>query len=517
MLRTFILTLAFTLIYTTAKSVTIEQYYSNAEGKSGGILKATLHNIISVQTKVLSYSEVWEALKTTDEDPDDTNNVILLYTGWSYPKNNNGGGTTEWNREHTWAKSMGDFGTAAGPGTDIHHLRPTDVSVNSKRGNLYFDNGGTEYTDGSRYNGGDGVTGCLFDSDSWEPRDEVKGDVARMLFYMAVRYESGDMVDLELAEYSSSSGLHGKLSTLLAWHEQDPVSQWELDRNEKIYTIQGNRNPFINHPEYADLIWGENGNSSEKTEIFSEDFENGSLNQMTFYNVTGTSQTWEYSSYNSNYFAKMSGYDNGYFENEDWLINQSSIDLSGYTEISLSFSTMMKVYDGETTLKVLISKDYDGSSNPNNYTWTNITSEASFSSGNYALVTSGDIDLTNWTNQSIFVAFLFNSSSSGSNTWEIDDILIDGKAITSSIEQLDTNYIKIYPNPASKSINISLKESEFYSIKIYDQAGQCVISQKNYINNHTLNVSSLSNGIYVVKISDSKGDNFTQKLLVRQN
>ncbi|MBU3107911.1 endonuclease [Clostridium gasigenes] len=225
-------------------------YYAEAMGKTGTTLKSTLHNIIDDNTK-LSYSAVWNALMDTDEDPDNSNNVILLYTGRSQAKNTKGSGVNNWNREHVWAKSHGDFGTTAGPGTDIHHLRPADVSVNSTRGNLDFDNGGVANSE---------ATLCKYDSDSWEPRDSVKGDVARMLFYMAVRYEgdSGE-IDLELNNKvnNGSAPYFGKLSTLIQWNAQDPVDDFERNRNDIIYNkYQHNRNPFIDHPEWARQIWG---------------------------------------------------------------------------------------------------------------------------------------------------------------------------------------------------------------------------------------------------------------------
>ena len=130
-------------------------------------------------------------------------------------------------------------------------MRPTDVTVNSKRGNLDFDNGGTLYTDG------DGPTECRYDDDSWEPRDAVKGDVARMMYYMTVRYEGDDTsYDLELVDFTPSTNsvepVFGKQSTLYQWHQNDPVDDWERRRNDRIYTNwQHNRNPFIDHPEFA--------------------------------------------------------------------------------------------------------------------------------------------------------------------------------------------------------------------------------------------------------------------------
>ncbi|GHH50413.1 endonuclease [Lentzea cavernae] len=224
-------------------------YYAAANGKTGAALKSALNGIIRNQTK-LSYDQVWDALKATDQDPANANNVKLLYSGISLPKTSNGGGGDQWNREHVWAKSHGDFGTATGPGTDVHHLRPEDVSVNAARGNLDFDNGGSPVTQ---------APGSLADGDSFEPRDAVKGDVARMIFYMAVRYEGNDgYVNLEINN-SVSNGSQpyiGKLSVLKQWSQLDPPDAFERNRNQVIFDrFQHNRNPFIDHPEWVASIW----------------------------------------------------------------------------------------------------------------------------------------------------------------------------------------------------------------------------------------------------------------------
>jgi endonuclease I len=223
-------------------------YYAPAIGKSGSALRASLHDIIDNNT-TLSYDAVWTALKDTDQDPANTSNVIELYTGRSIAKSNNGGGTGQWNREHVFAQSRGGFTTSAGPGTDLHHLRAEDVTVNGTRGNKDFDNGGTAVS---------GCTDCWTDTDSFEPRDAVKGDVARMLFYMAVRYEGDDgFGNLELSTVSGSAVPRiGDLDILLAWSAGDPVDTFEMRRNDRIHAQwQGNRNPFIDHPEWAAAIW----------------------------------------------------------------------------------------------------------------------------------------------------------------------------------------------------------------------------------------------------------------------
>jgi uncharacterized protein len=226
---------------------TVSTYYANANGLTGAALKTALHNIIKVQTKI-TYDQAREALKETDEDPNNPNNVILLYKGTSQAKSTFGSGANDWNREHVWAQSHGNFGTGVGPGTDIHHLKPTDASVNSSRGNKDFDNGGTAHNE---------CTLCKYDGDSWEAPDRVKGDIARMLMYMDVRYEGNGEINLELVDYTGTSGAkHGKISTLLQWHLQDPVDEFEIRRNNVIYEkYQGNRNPFIDHPEWAAMIF----------------------------------------------------------------------------------------------------------------------------------------------------------------------------------------------------------------------------------------------------------------------
>ncbi|MFC7308891.1 endonuclease I family protein [Streptomyces monticola] len=233
----------------SAQQTLDDTYYKDAIGKTGPELKGALHTIISKQTK-LSYDEVWDALKATDEDPDNPANVILLYTGRSQSKTTNGGGEDDWNREHVWAKSHGDFGTATGPGTDIHHLRPTDVSVNSTRGSKDFDNGGEELAE---------APGNYTDDDSYEPRDAVKGDVARMILYMAVRYDGEDgFADLEPNDQvdNGSAPAIGRLSVLKQWSNDDPPDAFEKRRNQVIFDqFQHNRNPFIDHPEWVGDIW----------------------------------------------------------------------------------------------------------------------------------------------------------------------------------------------------------------------------------------------------------------------
>lgn len=235
-------------------------YYSSAQNLTGMHLKAALHEIIKGHTQfpyTATGTDVWDILKETDRDTANPENVILLYSGWSVNAAQEYNNANGWTREQVWAKSHGNFNTGKGVGTDVHHVRPVDLSVNSARNNKDFDWGGSLYIDG------DGPTQCYSDADSWEPRDAVKGDIARMLFYMAIRYEGDNgEPDLELIDDVNTDvlnepgkGYHGKLSALLEWHKIDPVDSFEIRRNEVIYSYQNNRNPFIDHPEFADKIW----------------------------------------------------------------------------------------------------------------------------------------------------------------------------------------------------------------------------------------------------------------------
>lgn len=201
----------------------LKAYYNNAFDKEGVELKIALRTIISNVKHVETYGELRQDLAKTDRDPNNPNNIILMYTGKSVSGTWDGGNT--WNREHVWPKSLGWFGES-GAGADLHHLKPTDPHENSSRGNKKY-----------------GTTASYY-----EPRDEVKGDAARIIFYLMVRYKEADNYTFKSVAESQE--------LLMQWHVLDPVDDFEKNRNEVAYSIQGNRNPFIDYPEYANMIWG---------------------------------------------------------------------------------------------------------------------------------------------------------------------------------------------------------------------------------------------------------------------
>ena len=246
-------------------------YYDGASGESGYTLKSTLHDIIDGHT-TKSYSSVWTFVNANDltDDGDiwdiysDNPSGTPPYT-FTPSTDQCGTYTSEgdcYNREHSFPKSW--FSGTSPMNTDYHHMYPTDGFVNGRRDNYPLGEVGTATwtsQNGSKLGTSSisGYSGTVF-----EPIDEYKGDLARTYFYMATRYEdiidgwSSDMLDRSTDQVYETWALE----MLLSWHQADPVSQKEIDRNEAIYDEQGNRNPFIDHPEYVCQIWSCSGNNA---------------------------------------------------------------------------------------------------------------------------------------------------------------------------------------------------------------------------------------------------------------
>ncbi|MCU0772842.1 MAG: endonuclease [Verrucomicrobia bacterium] len=243
----------------SASATPPQGYYSSAVGQTGSALKTALHAIVDDHT-VIPYSsssfDTQNALEVLDQDPVNPNHVMLIYSRRSEPK------TTwpAWNREHLWPNSYGldDVQPAY---SDLHNLRAADQNVNSSRGNEFYDWSDTNSASFA-FPAHPEAPLCSSDDDSWQPPASVRGDIARAVFYMAVRYE-GDAPnepDLELtdntASINSAAGLMGKLSTLVRWHLEDPVDAAEQLRNDRVFSqFQHNRNPFVDHPQWVQALF----------------------------------------------------------------------------------------------------------------------------------------------------------------------------------------------------------------------------------------------------------------------
>jgi len=239
-----------------AAAQTAPSYYNDVDFKSkGDDLKKELTALISkTHTKNLSYSgELPEVLKKSDVDPEKPGNLLLIYGSNTTPNDKHqrsrpASGAASWNKEHVYAKSKGTppLGTS-GPGSDGHHLRPADNGLNSERSNFPF-------ADGNGIRAGKSGSG-------WYPGDEWKGDVARMMMYMYVRY--GDRAKPTVIGQGPATYSRDIPDIFIKWNIEDPVSEFEKQRNNVVAAAQGNRNPFIDNPYLATVLWG--GDAAQNT------------------------------------------------------------------------------------------------------------------------------------------------------------------------------------------------------------------------------------------------------------
>ena len=263
--------------YGLVSSTAPDGYYDSLEGKSGAVLKQALQDIIANPATVHAhnYGDVETIIKKADQNPSNSNQVWLMYTEVPRSKldiQETGINTGKWNREHIYPQSRGGYanGTESIPDginiwlptdandilaghADAHHIRPEDGPENSSRGNKDY----------GEYLGPTGNQG------SW------RGDVARAVFYMAVRYNVLSVVNGNPA--NSTVGQLGDLALLLQWNQTDPKDDFEMNRNNYIYTWQVNRNPFIDYPSLADYIWGANADQPWFSSLSTDQFTEGQI------------------------------------------------------------------------------------------------------------------------------------------------------------------------------------------------------------------------------------------------
>ncbi|MFT5154181.1 MAG: endonuclease I, partial [Planctomycetota bacterium] len=230
-------------------------------------------------------TDTWNVLELAQQDPNNAANIVDIYLNACYPKQ--GGGNSLYNREHIWPSSYGfpDDNSSNYPYTDCHMLRLCNDSYNSSRSNKpyrYCSSNCSEKTTLSHngmgggsgtYPGNSNWTSGSFTNGTWEVWIERRGDIARSMLYADLRYEGGNhsvtnisepdliLTDNQTLIQASNTGNNlpiaymGMLSDLLQWHADDPVDDWERDRNDTVYAFQGNRNPFVDHPEWVDCIY----------------------------------------------------------------------------------------------------------------------------------------------------------------------------------------------------------------------------------------------------------------------
>jgi len=322
-------------------------YYSGVNfNKTKNELKSELATLITTtHTKTISYSELQTLLKSSDVDPQNPSNLLLIYGSQASGTHQRSRAINgSWNREHVYAKSKGtpNLGTS-GPGADGHHLRPADNTLNSTRGSLLFDDG-------------TGATAYKTSRGGWYPGEEWKGDVARILMYMYVRYNTRCLplnITMNPSTYSSDFP-----DILLKWNVEDPVSDFERQRNNVVANTQKNRNPFIDNPYLATVIWG--GPAAQNT--WPDTFNGGSTSDTeaptTPSNLTVSGKTS--SSISLSWTASM---DNVGVNSYDIYLNNTykmSVSTNNGTVTGLAPATTYSFY--------VVAKDFAGNKSGNSVT-----------------------------------------------------------------------------------------------------------------------------------------------------
>lgn len=261
-MKTIIRILLFVSFIIQAQAQIPPGYYNAAQGLTGASLKVALHNIIKNHNSV-SYASLWTHFQTTDKKSN--GKVWDMYSDvpggtppyqFTFVSDQCGSYNSEadcYNREHSWPQSW--FNSETTPSSDLFHVYPTDGYVNNIRSNYPYAEVGwvnTTTLNGSTlgFSSSTGYTSAAF-----EPIDEYKGDFARSYFYMSTRYMNEDAGWSTSAATNKSNLLPWQVDLLLQWSHQDIVSTKEIARNNAVYQIQNNRNPYIDHPEWIDSIW----------------------------------------------------------------------------------------------------------------------------------------------------------------------------------------------------------------------------------------------------------------------
>ncbi len=519
-------------------------YYNGMEGKNGATLKTALYNKIKGHT-ARSYANLWTDFQQTDKRADGkvwdmySNCTFNWGTGVGGNQDQGSGGTAEcqfFNREHSFPKSW--FDDATPMYTDLFHLYPTDKYVNNQRGNLPF---GETASPTKTYGNGSKLGTCSYPGYSgtvYEPAAEYKGDFARTYFYMVTRYE--DVVAGWYANTEAKPTLNGTafpafnswvIGVLMKWHREDPVSTKEIARNDSVCKIQNNRNPFIDHPEYADSIWGAlapvnvtiaqvrltpaSPNASQSPTVsakISVSKSGVSMNAYLRWGMTSTAlnDSVQMTLSDTVYVAQVPTYAKGtvvyYGIAASTSTARSITAVQHYTVAALpdtitpiitepsaiyvneEFEMSAKMEDAQSGIKS--AKVYVG------------TTATDISQDSYVLQPQGG-NVYGVTFFPLFnfkpVYFTFEACDSANNCSML--VHVYGATGVSGQPLLD---FTLYPNPAESEVLLHIPANvQVVKIEIFDLQGVLRIQRNG--DNHTVDVSALESGVFFAKITSDKG------------
>ncbi len=438
-----------------------KEYYTSVDGiKGGATLKTALYNLIK-NHKQISYgsgaSSTWGAFYTTDAVIENGQRRVLdMYSSEKRYFGSKGSAVSGMNIEHSVAKSWWG-GAKNNAYCDIHHLNPSDQNANSRKSNYPLG----ELTSVSWDNGVTFVGKAIVDGKSenaYEPCDEYKGDFARVFMYMFTCYQDltweYTWMNYEKSTYPTLKPWAVEL--LLKWHKQDPVSEKEVNRNNAVYAVQGNRNPYVDYPQLADYVWGDsinfvfhltgevedgggNGGSTDGGNGGSDDVEiidgwkiylnenfDGSSMKFTTYEGVGY-YPW---TLNSQYkYAVASSYVSSSKTNHDaesWLLSPF-FDFSNDSIATVSFDYVIRYCESGKAAEhhtLMICNDFDG--DVENATWEKIEFGATENTTDWTLTKTGDIEIPQkyMGEKAVTIAFFYKGTETKAGTFEIDNVIV---------------------------------------------------------------------------------------------
>lgn len=423
------------------------EYYTSIDGTKGGAaLKTALYNLIKNHQQI-SYgsgtSSTWGAFYTTDAVIENGQRRVLdMYSNEKRYFGSKGSAVSGMNIEHSVAKSWWGGGKNNAY-CDLHHLNPSDQNANSRKSNyplgeltsVSWDNGvtfvGKANIDGSSQN-------------AYEPCDEYKGDFARTFMYMFTCYQ--DLTwEYTWMNYENSTYPTLKpwaVELLLKWHKQDPVSEKEVNRNNAVHAVQGNRNPYIDYPQLADYVWGDSinytfhlngdveggtGDDKPETDIpdgydlkLFEDFEEAPY----LFKPVECDFPWHF----EYQCGEVTSYDNNDVANdaESWLVSDP-MDFTKDNNAKITFDYVIRYCTADKVKdynQLLISRDFTG--NIADATWEVIDFNAVQNTSDWTKTSTGEIAIpdTYMGDKSVVIAFKYIGTSAKAGTFEVDNVKV---------------------------------------------------------------------------------------------
>ena len=457
--------LSISLILLTVCATAQKEYYTSVDGvKGGATLKTALYELIK-DHKVISYgsgeSSTWGAFYTTDAAVENGQRRVLdMYSNEKRYFGTKGEAVSGMNIEHSVAKSWwgGDKNNAY---CDIHHLNPSDATANSSKSNYPLGEiqGNPTWENGVTFIGTATINGKS--EKVFEPCDEYKGDFARTYMYMFTCYQNltwkYTWMNYENSTYPTLKPW--AVEMLLKWHKQDPVSEKEVNRNNAVYAVQGNRNPFVDYPQLADYVWGDsinyvfhlngdvesgtggipggdnNGNGNDGNDeieiidgwkiYLNENFDGASM-KFTTYEGVGN-YPWIL---NSQYkYAVATSYVSSSKTNhnaESWLLSPF-FDFSNDSVATVSFEYVIRYCESGKAAeyhKLMICNDFDG--DVENATWEAIEYGATENATDWTLTKSSDIAIPQkyMGEKAVTLAFFYKGTETKAGTFEIDNVVV---------------------------------------------------------------------------------------------